>query len=165
MALKGDRVLHLTDVGYFKSDAVQERGVILVHQTGGSGAAMDDSLAQVSGVAAYDDEPAGMLISDVVNIDLTRQQYNAHKDENQLGGKVTLLTRGTVVTDQISGIPLIGEKAFFGLDGKLFGLSSAPAGCTGIVVAGERQLTVDQIGRFRSVPDADSFTKVDINIV
>ena len=51
MALKGDRVEHLTDIGFFKSDAVIERGLIVAHLTGGSGAAMDDSLAQVDTVA------------------------------------------------------------------------------------------------------------------
>jgi len=165
MALKGDRVEHLTDISYYKSDAVAERGLIVVHNTGGSGSAMDDSAALVKAVAAYTDQPAGLLLNDVVNIDLTRQQFNAHKDEMQLGGKVTLLRRGTVVTDQISGTPVIGEKAYFGLDGKLFTHGDAPAGCTGIVVAGERQLTVDQVGRWLSVKDADNYAKVEINIV
>ena len=165
MALKGDRVEHLTDISYLKSDAVAERGGIVVHGTGGSGAAMDDAAALVRDVAAYADQPAGLLLNDVVNIDLTRQQYNAHKDEMQLGGKVTLLRVGTVVTNQVSGTPVIGEKAYFALNGQLFGAASAPAGATGIVVAGERQLTVDQVGRFLSVLDADGYAKVSINIV
>jgi hypothetical protein len=31
MALKGDRVEHLTDISFFKSDAVAERGLIVAH--------------------------------------------------------------------------------------------------------------------------------------
>lgn len=151
MALKADRVEHLTDIGFYKSDTVAERGGIVVHSTGGSGAAMDDSLAQVADVAAYTDEPAGLLLNDVVNIDLTRQQYNAHKDEMQLGGKVTLLRRGTVVTDQISGTPVIGEQVHFALDGRL--------------TTASEQATSDQVGRWLSVLDADGFAKCEINIV
>lgn len=151
MALKGDRVEHLTDIGFYKSDAVAERGGILVHSTGGSGAAMDDSLAQVADVSAYTDEPAGLLLNDVVNIDLTRQQYNAHKDEMQLGGKVTLLRRGTVVTDLISGTPVIGEQVHFALDGRL--------------TTASEESTSDQVGRWLSVKDADGFAKCEINIV
>jgi hypothetical protein len=151
MALKGDRVEHLTDISFFKSDAVAERGVIVAHSTGGSGAAMDDAAALVADVAAYEDEPAGLLLNDVVNIDLTRQQYNANKDEMQLGGKVTLLRRGTVVTDQISGTPVIGSGAHFALDGTL--------------TCGNEQASSVKVGRWLSVLDADGFAKVEINIV
>lgn len=151
MALKGDRVEHLTDISFFKNDTVAERGIIVVHSTGGSGAAMDDSLAQVVDVAAYTDEPAGLLLNDVVNLDLTRQQYNAHKDEVQLGGKVTLLRRGTVVTDQISGTPVVGEQVHFALDGTL--------------TTASEEATSDQVGRWLSVKDSDGFAKCEINIV
>jgi len=151
MALKGDRVEHLTDISFFKSDAVAERGVIVAHSTGSSGAAMDDAAALVADVAAYEDEPAGLLLNDVVNIDLTRQQYNANKDEMQLGGKVTLLRRGTVVTDQISGTPVIGSGAHFALDGTL--------------TCGNEQASSVKVGRWLSVLDADGFAKVEINIV
>ena len=78
MALKGDRVEHLTDISFFKSDAVIERGLIVAHLTGGSGAAMDDALAQVDTVSTTGDLAAGLVLTDAVNIDLTRQQYNAH---------------------------------------------------------------------------------------
>jgi Arc/MetJ family transcription regulator len=37
--------------------------------------------------------PVGLLLNDMVNIDLTRQHLNQHKDEVQKGGKVTLLKR------------------------------------------------------------------------
>ena len=156
MALKPDRVEHLTDIGFYKSDTVVERGAIVAHSTGGSGAAMDDALAQVADVSALTDEPAGLLLNDVVNIDLTRQQYNAHKDEMQLGGKCTLLRRGTIVTDQISGTPVIGEKVYFALDGSLVTSSQAAA-----MIA----VTGSPVGRFLSVADADGFAKAEINIV
>ncbi len=151
MALKPDRVEHLTDISFYKNDAVAERGIMLAHSTGGSGAAMDDALAQVVDVSAYTDEPAGLLMNDVVNLDLTRQHYNQHKDEVQLGGKVTLLRRGTVVTDQISGTPVIGEQVHFDLQGRL--------------TTASEENTSDQVGRWLSVLDADGFAKCEINIV
>lgn len=151
MALKGDRVEHLTDIGFFKSDAVIERGLIVAHLTGGSGAAMDDSLAQVDTVSSTGDSAAGLILNDVVNLDLTRQQYNAHKDEVQLGGKVTLLRRGTVVTDQVSGTPIIGEAAHFDAQGRLVTASQSSGS--------------QQVGRFLGIKDSDGFVKVEINIV
>ena len=151
MALKPDRVEHLTDISFFKNDAVAERGIIVAHSTGGSGAAMDDALAQVADVAATSDLAAGLLLNDVVNLDLTRQHYNMHKDEVQLGGKVTLLRRGTVVTDQISGTPVIGEAAHFAADGRL-------------VTSSQSQVSM-QVGRWLSVKDADGYAKCEINIV
>ncbi len=151
MALKGDRVEHLTDIGFFKSDAVIERGLIVAHLTGGSGAAMDDSLAQVDTVAGTGDLAAGLILNDVVNLDLTRQQYNAHKDEVQLGGKVTLLRRGTVVTDQVSGTPVVGEAAHFDTQGRL--------------TTASQKADSMQVGRFLGIKDSDGFVKVEINIV
>ena len=151
MALKPDRVEHLTDISFFKNDAVAERGIIVAHSTGGSGAAMDDALAQVADVAATSDLAAGLLLNDVVNLDLTRQHYNMHKDEVQLGGKVTLLRRGTVVTNQVSGTPVIGEAAHFAADGRLVTSSESSASM--------------QVGRWLSVLDADGYAKCEINIV
>jgi hypothetical protein len=155
MALKGDRVEHLTDIGFFKSDAVIERGLIVAHLTGGSGAAMDDSLAQVDTVAALADSAAGLILNDVVNLDLTRQQYNANKDEMQLGGKVTLLRRGVVVTDQISGTPVVGEAVHFDTQGRL---------CTASEQNGGTPVS-QQVGRWLGVLDSDGFCKCEINIV
>lgn len=151
MALKPDRVEHLTDISFFKNDAVAERGIIVAHSTGGSGAAMDDALAQVADVASTGDLAAGLLLNDVVNLDLTRQHYNMMKDEVQLGGKVTLLRRGTVVTDQVSGTPVVGEAVHFAADGRL--------------VTSSELATSQQVGRWLGVLDADGYAKCEINIV
>jgi hypothetical protein len=161
MALRPDRVEHLTDLSFFMN-ATAERGILVVHSAGGSGAAMDDSNATVAAPSAYDDEPAGLLLNDVVNLDLTRQHLNYHQDEVQQGGKVLLLRRGTVVTDQISGTPVIGEKALFGLDGKLQ-TESEYLGGTG--VGGVGTTLGDPVGRFLSTKDPDGYAKVEINIV
>ena len=151
MALKPDRLEHLTDISYFKSDAVIEKGLIVAHVTGGSGAAMDDGLALVDTVSSTGDVAVGLILNDVVNLDLTRQQYNAHKDEMQLGGKVTLLRDGWVVTDQISGTPVVGEAAHFDAQGRL-------------TTSSENNGSM-QVGRWMGVKDSDGYAKVAIKIV
>ena len=87
MALKPDRVEHYTDLSFFMNETA-ERGLIVTHNTGGSGAAMDDSAAVVRVATASTQEPAGLLLNDVVNLDLTRQHINYMQDEVQQGGKV-----------------------------------------------------------------------------
>ena len=81
MALKPDRVEHLTDLSFFMNDTAT-RGVICTHSTAseGSGAAMDDSAALVIKATGSGDKPAGLLFNDVVELDLTRQHINFAKD-------------------------------------------------------------------------------------
>jgi hypothetical protein len=40
--------------------------------------------------------PIGIAMSHVVNLDLTRQHINWHRDEVQIGGKIYILTEGKV---------------------------------------------------------------------
>jgi len=157
MALKPDRIEAYTDISFFCNDATAERGVVAVHSTGGSGVAMDDALAVVTTVVASPSgkKPAGLLLNDVVDLDLTRQHINWHKDEVQTGSKVTLLRQGQVTTDMVvSGVsPAVGDPAYFGVNGKLTNVATAGATSSGV-----------QVGRFLSVKDADGYVKVDINI-
>lgn len=156
MALKSDRVEALTDISFFMNET-GARGLIVIHSTAGSGAAMDDANAVVEvpdNLTETSGDAAGMLLNDVVNLDLTRQHINFHKDEMQVGGKVTLLRRGTVVTNSFTGTPTAGEKAHFGVGGVLVAASD-------MLAAGNS----DQVGRFLSAPDADGYVKVEINIV
>ena len=153
MALRPDRDEHLTDLSFFMNETA-ERGILVVASTQGSGAAMDDSAAAVKIGAVADratDDPVGILLNDVVNLDLTRQHINYAKDEMQQGGKVLLLRIGTVVTDKISGAITLGDPAHFMGAGQL---CSATANSNSPV-----------IGRWLSKKDADGFAKVAINIV
>jgi len=104
MALKPDRVESFTDVSFFMNTTGDRGGVVVYSGNGGTGSSMDDADAVViyptgspSGTA-----PAGVLLNDVVDLDLTRQHINYHKDEVQKGGKVALLRRGSVVTNSIA---------------------------------------------------------------
>ena len=152
MALRPDRNELQTDLSFFMNE-VAERGIVLVHESQGSGAAMDDSAASVSipGGGDLAKHPAGLLLNDVVDLDLTRQHINFAKDEMQKGGKCLLLRRGFVVTNMISGAITLGELAYFGTNGELTS-ATAYSGSTAV-------------GRWLSKKDADGYAKVDINIV
>ena len=79
MALKPDRVEHLTDLSFFMNET-GTRGQIAILSTAGSGSAMDDSSALVK-VADASGKPMGMLLNDVVDLDLTRQHINFAKEQ------------------------------------------------------------------------------------
>ncbi len=154
MALKPDRIELHTDISYFMNE-VATRGVIVTHvtSTSGLGAAMDDAnavveLPNVTGGSGED--PAGLLLNDVVNLDLTRQHINWHQDEVQIGGKVTLLKVGQVTTNSIltGDAPKAGDQAYFTINGDL-SLTSTNS---------------TQVGRFLSALDSDGYCRVSINI-
>ena len=151
MALKPDRIESLTDISFFMNTTAERGGVVSV-VTGGSGVSMDDASAVVRYVAnASGALPMGVLLNDVVNLDLTRQHINWHKDEVQVGGKVTVLRQGQVTTDYLvaGSAPAAGSGAYVGASG-LIGTSSTNA---------------VKIGTFLSGKDADGYAKVSVNIV
>ena len=142
MALRPTRNEFLTDLSFFMNET-SERGILVSMSTEGSGAAMDDSAAAVKVPVATSDKPMGLLLCDVVNLDLT-------KDEMQKGGKVLLLRRGFVVTNMISGTITAGERAHFVEGGLLCSKTASDASSV--------------VGRWLSTPDADGYAKVEINI-
>lgn len=149
MALKPDRIEHLTDISFFMNTTA-ERGGVASFVTGGVGVSMDDADAVVAyAAAASGAKPAGLLLNDVVDLDLTRQHINWHKDEVQVGGKVTLLRVGQVTTNNITGAPSAGDAAYVGPSGTV----STSSG-TG----------VEQIGTFLSSKDTDGYAKLSVNI-
>jgi hypothetical protein len=150
MALKPDRVESQVDISFFMNTA-ETRGGVATLSTGGSGVAMDDSAAVVSYAATASGKvPMGVLLNDVVDIDLTRQHINYHKDEVSVGSKVALLRAGQVTTNSIDGTPSAGDKAYVGVSGLITDTAAAGA---------------YQVGTFLSSKDADNYAKVSINIV
>jgi hypothetical protein len=149
MALKPDRIELLTDISFFMNTVAERGGVACVTVSGASGVAMDDSAAVVAYAATVSgSKPIGVLLNDVVNIDLTRQHINWNRDEVQLGGKVTLLRQGQVSTNKVAGTPAAGVDAYVGVSG-LIGTSSTNA---------------VKIGTFLSQVDADGYAKVSVNL-
>ena len=134
------------------------RGGVAVISTGGSGASLDNGSALVTYAAAPSGKvPVGLLMNDMVNIDLTRQHLNQHKDEVQKGGKVTLLTKGWVVTSNIEGTdPNAGDVAYLAHSGNL-----ASSNIGGDSTIGGARLVV---GRFLSDIDEDGYAKVFIDL-
>ena len=156
MALKADRNELDVDISFFMN-VTAERGKIVCISTVGSGAAMDQAGALVDLQIAHASEaiPVGVLLNDVVDLDLTRQHINWHKDEVQKGGKVAILKKGYVVTDQIAGTPTIGELAYVD-DAAANGLIATDLASAD----GDRNV----IGRFMSTLDEDGYAKVEVNL-
>ncbi len=162
MALKADRHELETDISFFYNAGTATRGGIVVLDTVGSGAAMDHAAAKVKyQTATYGNYaeavPVGLLLNDVVNLDLTRQHINWHKDEVQKGGKVTLLKKGWVVTDKVypGHTPAAGGLAYVAHSGLLATSNLATdqddtVGATRVV------------GTFLSKKDEDGYVKVEI---
>tara|TARA_R110002051_G_scaffold272081_1_gene332608 strand:- start:1977 stop:2465 length:489 start_codon:yes stop_codon:yes gene_type:complete len=161
MALKADRHEAVTDISFFMNETA-ERGTVVVHSTAGSGSAMDDSNALVTiPTTASGTHPAGMLLNDMVNIDLTRQHLNQHQDEVQKGGKVTLLKEGWVVTNklEVNSKPTVGAPAYYASSG-LLSTTNPEAGVPATFLGTENA----RVGRFLSTEDADGYAKVYIDI-
>jgi hypothetical protein len=155
MALKADRIHVDSQIDFFMNETAERGGIVSV-STAGSGAAMDQAqqlctyAALASGV-----KPLGVLMCDVVNLDLIRQHENWHKEEVQQGGKVTIWNKGTVVTNRIYGTPTAGSPAYVGPSGLIAGAAyqTDHTGAAGTPV-----------GRFMSTKDEEGYAKVSINL-
>lgn len=157
MALKSDRYEAMTDISFFYNAGTATRGgVVVLDAVNASGAAMDQGVNLVRyKQATATDVPVGILLNDVVNKDLTRTHINWYKDEVQKGGKVTVLTQGWVVTNNITGSPTPGSVAY---------ADSATAGNI-TTTAGTAQASGNlAIGRFMTNKDADGYAKVFVNL-
>ena len=158
MALKSDRYEFQTDVSFFMNEVAERGGVVTLAATSTpSGSAMDSSVNVVTYVANPSGKvPIGILLNDMVNLDLTRQHINWHKDEIQKGGKVTILRKGYVVTNRISGTgtPVAGDAAY--------------VADSGLISTSTRGVALDagavKIGRFLTAKDSDGYAKVEINL-
>jgi hypothetical protein len=147
MALKSDRYELQTDISFFYNAGTATRGGVVVYDTAGSGAAMDQGVNLVK--YATTGVPVGVLLNDVVNKDLTRTHLNQHKNEVQKGGKVTVLRKGYVVTNNVTGTPTAGATAY---------RCTVTAGNISTVASG------NVIGAFVSTKDEDGYAKVEVNL-
>jgi hypothetical protein len=170
MALRPDRkITDGADISFFMNET-GEKGEVLVFSTAGSGAAMDDANAVVTTPTAGSGERlAGILMNDVVNLDLTRQHINWQKDEVQLGGKVTVLRHGQITTNVIdtgaAGTPTAGAPAYVGYGAiTAGGTSQGWLSATKVTDTGEGD-EVYRCGTFLSTKDSDGYAKVEINIL
>ena len=151
MALKPDRVELLTDISFFMNDVATRGGVVSANTAAsGVGVSMDDANAVVEYAASASGAlPVGILLNDVVDLDLTRQHINWHRDEVQKGGKVTVLRQGQVTTNVVDGTPAAGADAFVADNGVISTVQAAGA---------------VKIGQFLSAVDSDGYAKVSVNL-
>lgn len=156
MALRPDRTHIDSNIDYFMNEAAK-RGGIVSASTAGSGAAMDQAVqlctysANPSGT-----QPLGVLMGDMVNLDLTRQHENFYKEEVQKGGKVTIWSKGEVVTDMVypGSTPAVGDIAYVAHSGYI-----APS-----QVYSDSSDATAKVGVFKSTKDEDGFAKIAVNL-
>ena len=149
MALKPDRI-ELPDgsrIKYFMNEVADRGCIVLLDAPGGAG--MDSPDATVSLPAGPSGAPAGVLMNDVVELNLTRQHINEQQDQVQVGNKVALLKRGLVRTNALKSgdTPEAGEAAHFHTDGEF-----------------TTTTTSDRVGTFVGPPDDEGYVEVEVNV-
>ena len=166
MALKPDRQVNDYDISRFMS-TTGTRGGIVVATGSASGSAMDQTTNKVAyATTASGYRPIGLLLADVVNVDLTRQILNPNKSEAQINDKVPLMTKGWVVTNMVatdaSTAVVVGGKAYVGHSGYI------TADADAVDDKGANPTAVDsdilRVGTFLTTGDEDGYYKVSIDL-
>jgi len=91
--------------------------------------------------------PVGLLLNDVVNVDLTRSHINWHNDEVQVGSKVSVMSIGEACVPVI-GEPNVADPVYYTYEGQI---TAEPHS--------------EPIGRFLSRKDQDGYAKIKIDVV
>jgi hypothetical protein len=162
MALKGDRYEFFVDISNF-GNSVMTRGGVASYAGLGSGGAMDQSQAFVAYAANSSGQyPAGLLLNDMVNIDLTRQHINWYQDQIIIGGKVTLGKKGYWVTNNLTQGPnpiAVGDLAVLTSSGNIMNIAGSN------LAAGSWNKALNPyVGTFLSTADEDGYAKISIEI-
>ena len=121
------------------------------------GVAMD-STSNVVTLAANSSgaKPVGLLLTEFVDLDLTRQPVNWHKNQSNIGEKASIMTKGWVTTDQIYGTPTAGQWAVLSSSGTITGVD-------------QFDVSIDytarpRVGTFRTSVDEAGFASVYIDL-
>ena len=154
MALKSDRQIDAVDISFFINE-IADGGELMSISTVGSGVALDPSTNVVTKAASSSGAvPVGMLLQEVVNLDLTRTPVNWHKDQANIGDKVTLVTKGWLVTNKLTGDIVAGEAV----------LSSSGTLANKATNGTHNEALNPTVGRFRSGKDEAGYAKVYIDL-
>ncbi|RLC89098.1 MAG: hypothetical protein DRJ03_00650 [Chloroflexi bacterium] len=157
MALKPDREYNeVTDITNFWTTVAAERGGCAGVVTQGSGAAIGVNIVDEPNVVGYVADPSGVIAKGVLlqtvaaAMSATRDFPNFENGEIRPGDKCTLVKKGFVVTDMITGTtPSVGDAAYLAASGLISKTQAAGA---------------PQIGRFETTVDAAGFARVSIDI-
>ncbi len=174
MALKPDRNIVDDSVSYFvPGDYDDQSGITYGGTRGGvvvstgatpSGAALDQTVNGAWYIGAPSGEtPIGMLMNDVVAVDLTRQILNPYKSEAQVGDKVSIMRKGWAVTssvDTTTGTVVVGGACYLGPSGNL---SADSGGLWGSGIGGAEPKH-PLVGKWLSGADEDGYYKVYIDL-
>lgn len=153
MALKAQRLVIEADP-LLTCDTATERGVVLVLDTSGSGIALGDSRNSLTLAAtASGTIPMGILLNDVVSVDTTRYHLNFQKDETLVDNPCTILRKGYVTTNKVTGTPAVGDIAYLTANGVVTPTLSTTGGLA----------ATPKVGKFMSTKDADGYAKVEVN--
>lgn len=156
MALYMDRVVDATDISFY-CNTVLERGFAVCVSTAGSGVNLDSpSNVCTTNAVTSGSIPLGILLSDVVSIDLTRLPLNWYKDQTNVGNKVPILTKGWIVTNKVLGTPTAGQLVQLGGSGNV----------TGVAVGTPSTAAQPLLGNshFRSSVDEAGYAKIYIDM-
>lgn len=148
--LKADRIRTEEDLSFYMNE-VGEAGQIVVIADVGTGVAMDDvdQTVEITDTVA-NARVGGVLMQDVVNKDLTKTHINFHNGEVQVGGKVTVVRKGQVTTDQVSGSEITAPgPAYLAAGGTLSSTQASDA---------------PKVGDFLTAQDADGFVRVSLSL-
>lgn len=149
MALKALRNEKDTDISFYLNQ-VTTAGRIVTYVTSTTGLGdMDDANTYVQVPSNSGGVPVGVLMNDVVDVDLSRYALNMHKDEVQKNSKVCIMRKGMIRTNCLKAgdNPVPGSGAYF-------------------TSSGNFTVTADslQVGRFDSGKDADGYVRVEVNL-
>jgi hypothetical protein len=133
-------------------DEVAERGGMASYSTVGSGEAMDSALQLATYAANGSGKvPAGLLIQDMVNLDLTLYHLNWHQSQVQKGGKVSLVRKGEFQTNSIEGSWTAPGPLYMGHSGLFTTVYTNDA-------------ATPKVGKATSKLDEDGYGRVFINL-
>ena len=154
MALKGPREEHITTNTY-RMNETADQGIGVWVSTGGSGIGLVSAaqLATAAGVPTSGSARfVGMLMTEVVNIDQTKQHINWHKDQVQQGNPVRIMRDGWAITDKIyPGVdPSAGDTAYVYHSGFFTNVDNADANTV--------------VGTFETSEDEDGYATVYIKV-
>lgn len=147
-----------TNIGYFATGTMSRGGI--VSQTGNGSGVIGEAMDNYGRTAGYTNSPSGckplgLLLQDVVDIDVSRQQLNPYKNETLIGSKVTVLYRGEVMTNMIgpgqaSGI-FMPTDAYLGPSGLVYSSNYTASGWS-------------KVGQFITNIDADGYATLRVDI-
>lgn len=149
MALKGQREEFHHDIRWYMNE-VAERGGIAVVSTAGSGGRVGDPNAVVTYAANPSGKlPVGLLLCDMVSLDLSRYHINFNREQVPLGYKVVTMKDGWATTNMLTGTVTAGTTAYLAASG---------------LISSDQAAGAPKVGQFLSSKDEDGYAAVRIEL-